>query len=82
MSIRFSSTVNNPVPSKWPFSAGRRPAKPAQHPARQPSGPAGSAHATRAGGLTRGAMVADVLLVMVWGATIPGLLWLGTLGGF
>jgi len=32
--------------------------------------------------LTRGAMLADVLLVVAWGATIPGLLWLGSAGGF
>lgn len=32
--------------------------------------------------LTRGAMVADVCLVAVWGATIPGLMWLGAVGGF
>lgn len=32
--------------------------------------------------LTRGAMVADVCLVAVWGATIPGLMWLGAMGGF
>jgi len=27
-------------------------------------------------------MVADVCLVAVWGATIPGLMWLGAMGGF
>jgi len=32
--------------------------------------------------LTRGNMVADVCLVAVWGATIPGLMWLGAAGGF
>ncbi|HEY9281662.1 MAG TPA: hypothetical protein VIP51_16460 [Eoetvoesiella sp.] len=32
--------------------------------------------------LTRSAMVADVCLVAVWGATIPGLMWLGVAGGF
>ncbi|MGB6105510.1 MAG: hypothetical protein WBF88_16835 [Pusillimonas sp.] len=32
--------------------------------------------------LTRGGMVADVCLVAVWGATIPGLMWLGAMGGF
>ncbi|HRL20989.1 hypothetical protein [Alcaligenes sp. SDU_A2] len=26
--------------------------------------------------------VLDVCLVAVWGATIPGLLWLGSMGGF
>lgn len=32
--------------------------------------------------LTRGAMVADVCLVAAWGATIPGLMWLGVASGF
>lgn len=32
--------------------------------------------------LTRGAMVADICLVAAWGATIPGLMWLGAAGGF
>jgi hypothetical protein len=32
--------------------------------------------------LTRGAMMVDVCLVAVWGATIPGLMWLGAAGGF
>jgi len=31
---------------------------------------------------TRGAMVADICMVIVWGASIPGMLWLGTAGGF
>jgi len=34
------------------------------------------------GSLSRGAMLADVFLVAVWGATIPGLMWLGAAGGF
>ncbi len=34
------------------------------------------------GRLTRGAMLADIVLVMVWGASIPGLMWLGAAGGF
>ncbi|NYT57401.1 hypothetical protein H0A65_00530 [Alcaligenaceae bacterium] len=32
--------------------------------------------------LSRGSMVADICLVAVWGATIPGLMWLGAAGGF
>lgn len=28
------------------------------------------------------AKVLDVCLVAVWGASIPGLLWLGSMGGF
>jgi len=36
----------------------------------------------KSGGLSRGAMVADICMVAAWGATIPGLMWLGVAGGF
>lgn len=32
--------------------------------------------------LTRGNMLSDVCMVVVWAATIPGLMWLGAAGGF
>lgn len=32
--------------------------------------------------LSRGTMVSDVCLVIVWAASIPGLMWLGAAGGF
>lgn len=32
--------------------------------------------------LTRGAALADICLVAVWGASIPGLMWLGAAAGF
>ena len=32
--------------------------------------------------LTMKAMVTDVVLVLAWGAMIPGLMWLGVAGGF
>ncbi|MFT0547955.1 hypothetical protein ACMHYO_16700 [Allopusillimonas ginsengisoli] len=32
--------------------------------------------------LTRSAMMIDVVLVLAWGATIPGLMWLGVASGF
>jgi len=32
--------------------------------------------------LTRGSMAVDICLVMMWGALIPGLMWLGAAGGF
>lgn len=32
--------------------------------------------------LTRGAMLADICLVLVWGAMIPGMMWLGVAVGF
>jgi hypothetical protein len=31
--------------------------------------------------LTRGSMLVDICLVLAWGATIPGLMWLGVAGG-
>lgn len=34
------------------------------------------------GRLSRGAMLVDVCLVAVWGASIPGLMWLGAASGF
>ena len=35
-----------------------------------------------ASSLSRGTMVSDVCLVVVWAASIPGLMWLGAVGGF
>lgn len=32
--------------------------------------------------LTRGAMLVDICLVAVWGAMIPGVMWLGVVAGF
>ncbi len=32
--------------------------------------------------LTFGAKATDICLVVVWGAMIPGLMWLGAAGGF
>ena len=34
------------------------------------------------GRLSRGSMLADIFMVVIWGATIPGLMWLGAAGGF
>ena len=58
-------------PFKWPF----------------PPRPRGDAHGAKRpasvpGRLTRKAMLADVVLVLFWGASIPGLMWLGAAGGF
>lgn len=35
-----------------------------------------------ASSLSRGTMLSDVCLVVVWAASIPGLMWLGAVGGF
>jgi len=66
-------TIRVEFPFKWPFPprpkaqvSGRRVARPRSRPA----------------GLTRKAMLADVVLVIFWGASIPGLMWLGAAGGF
>lgn len=49
---------------------------------RQPTTSAGRNARRAPAQLSRGAMVADICLVAVWGATIPGLMWLGVAGGF
>lgn len=59
------------APFKWPF-----PPPPKSSPRRV------SPPRAVAGGLTPKAMVVDVLLVLFWGASIPGLMWLGAAGGF
>lgn len=58
-------------PFKWPF-----PPKPKTRPRSRKPG------ASVPGALSWKAKVADVVLVVVWGATIPGLMWLGAAGGF
>lgn len=35
-----------------------------------------------ASSLSRGTMLSDVCLVVVWAVSIPGLMWLGAAGGF
>lgn len=66
-------------PFKWPF-----PPRPRVEPGRRSA--QGYCPEPIAGGtprsLTPKAMVADVILVIVWGATIPGIMWLGAAGGF
>lgn len=57
------------------------PAAPAATAARDQS--IGDAKAHPAGNqLTMKAMITDVVLVLAWGAMIPGLMWLGVAGGF
>jgi len=57
------------------------PAAPAATVARDQS--IGDAQAQPAGNqLTMKAMITDVVLVLAWGAMIPGLMWLGVAGGF
>jgi len=62
------------VPFKWPFQA---PKKPAQAPLEKRQGPAAPVRRAHSGG-----RLADVVMVIFWGASIPGLMWLGAAGGF
>ena len=66
------------TPAKWPFPPAQQPG---QNRSRKAQGAAGRAGGAQKG-ITRGAMLADVCLVAIWGATIPGLMWLGVAGGF
>ncbi|MGE4124347.1 MAG: hypothetical protein AB7E59_03665 [Pusillimonas sp.] len=74
------------VPPSWAGGAvasGKRPSesgKPVSLPVAQASG--FSRLASSRAGLSRGAILADVFMVVLWGATIPGLMWLGAVGGF
>lgn len=62
------------IPFKWPFPP--RPKSKARNHGRLPAG------ASQGGRLSPKAMATDVIMVLVWGATIPGLMWLGAAGGF
>jgi len=62
-------------PAKWPFP-------PAPQPRKKSGGSWASQRGSSQKGLTRGAMLRDICLVAMWGATIPGLMWLGAAGGF
>jgi hypothetical protein len=64
------------ITMKSPFSANA--SIPRQAPKKWPF-PPDSSPSPR---LTRGAMVADICLVAVWGALIPGIMWLGVASGF
>lgn len=70
--------MNTPqTPAKWPFPPVQQPRQ-----SRSRKGQGRSAAGGPKKGITRGAMLADVCLVAIWGATIPGLMWLGVAGGF
>lgn len=76
-------TLNAESPFRWPFppapkagrSAGRANARTRQ------SGVAGKGRSA-AGSLTPARMAADIAMVIVWGASIPGVMWLAAAGGF
>lgn len=62
-------------PFKWPFPP--RPKASGTVVARRTRSRRGGSF-----GLSRKAMLADIVLVLCWGASIPGLMWLGAAGGF
>lgn len=61
------------IPFKWPFRASPKGSSPAPRDAKP---------APVLGTPSRKGMLADVVMVMFWGASIPGLMWLGAAGGF
>jgi len=67
------------LPFRWPFPPAPKPRMPATG-RRGRSRPQAVAH--RSHTLSRKAMLLDVLLVIFWGASIPGLMWLAAAGGF
>ncbi|ALM81884.1 hypothetical protein [Bordetella sp. N] len=77
---KFTGKFTGRVTGKWPF----RPAEPQDQ--TDPAIPVGHvssvARGQVAGQVTVREMVTDVLLVGMWGAMIPGLMWLGSALGF
>lgn len=65
------------APFKWPFPPP--PKSPSRAAGRRVVQKTRPAHRTR---LTRRAMVGDIVLVIVWGVSIPAIMWLGAAGGF
>ncbi len=64
------------VPFKWPFP----PAGKEKAPARRNSNKQGAVPSSFS--RNRKGMLADVVMVVFWGASIPGLMWLGAACGF
>lgn len=87
LSMIFNSTASNrQAPSRWPFSANR-PCPPANAPKQEQNAPACASRplsqsVTANASMSRKRIVGDILLVAVWGAMIPGLMWLGAAAGF
>ena len=87
LSMIFNSTApNRQAPSRWPFSANR-PCLPAHAPKQEQNTPVAaprprSLSTAANAGMSRKHIVGDILLVALWGAMIPGLMWLGAAAGF
>jgi len=76
-------------PGKWPFpppASGARPAgrgRPAgAGDAMRPAAPVQPCPGAGAAPLTFWGKAGDLLMVLAWGALIPGLMWLGHAAGF
>ena len=65
------------APFKWPFPPRSQKKPTAPNDSQQSR----HAHAWSAGG-NRSSKVADIVMVVFWGASIPGFMWLGALVGF
>jgi hypothetical protein len=91
----MSVTKSPPIESRWPFgnfssalssvrkhrngnsaSQQERPSSSAKEPVVKEPGPAKANEATMKD------VISDVLLAALWGAMIPGLMWLGYAAGF
>ena len=76
------------LPAKWPFPAPAQDDAASKGKPEKRRAPAARAHAGNAtvepvaDQLSMKSKVADVLLVLAWGAMIPALMWLGAAGGF
>ena len=82
---RSCSKVSQPKAERVATPRTPRMSLPAAGNATVSSGVGGSGFARLASSrrsLSRGAILADVFMVVIWGATIPGLMWLGAAGGF
>ena len=64
------------APFKWPFPPAPKAKR--QNPVSRDRKRTAPAPAS----LSRKGMLADVVMVIFWGASIPGLMWLGAAGGF
>lgn len=90
MNIALLDAMPQRLPGKWPFpppSSGH-----ARSPGCRPgwsgpgtAAPAGAAQGSRdkaQGATSLAGRIADVAMVLAWGALIPGLMWLGHAAGF
>ena len=73
-------TLKLELPFKWPFPA--KAAKPQPKRKAKGSPPASARPSFASQSLTPKGKIIDVILVIFWGASIPGVMWLAAAGGF